>query len=279
MARTKNPAPSGEGGELPESLRYFPFYAAEWLTAPAIRVLPAAARGALADLLAWSWRHDDCALPGDDATLARLGGLSPAEWDAVGPLVRVLLPAIAGDPAGRVRSPVLFARWKYARESYEARRGAAAARWGQQRPAPGQNGPVAGARDVVAAMLAARPALAAWAAAGDVRRALLDALADTMGAPPVVTEALADLDARIQGMYGAVDPAAVADAVADYLAKHHGRAGGLSAFRTFLNATKSRGLRARPATRENPALLGQSGAALARKYLDGGPSTLPETDE
>lgn len=69
---------------------FFPFWAKDWITSEATRLMSLAARGAYADLLAIAWLSSDepCTLPDDDASLARLLSVPLREWKSVASVVR-----------------------------------------------------------------------------------------------------------------------------------------------------------------------------------------------
>jgi len=63
------------------SLPYFNFYPSDWLGEPRIAAMNLEEQGAYIRLLALMWElGQDCSLPGDDETLARMLGVSRQKW-------------------------------------------------------------------------------------------------------------------------------------------------------------------------------------------------------
>lgn len=59
----------------PSRLEYFPFFPKNWLSSPAITLMSPEEEGAYIRLLAHCWDSEDCAIPGDDKSLAKLSRL------------------------------------------------------------------------------------------------------------------------------------------------------------------------------------------------------------
>ncbi|MGJ0510232.1 MAG: DUF1376 domain-containing protein [Methylocystis sp.] len=64
---------------------WFPFYAADWLTSPAVLAMSLEQQGAYLRLLAIAWNagRDEPALPAAPAELARMLGLSLKRWTTI----------------------------------------------------------------------------------------------------------------------------------------------------------------------------------------------------
>lgn len=93
---------------MTDSTPYFPFWAKDWITSEATRLMSLAARGAYADLLAISWLASDepCSLPNDDRALATLLSVPLREWKAVADVVRRQFELT---DSGRLRNARLYA--------------------------------------------------------------------------------------------------------------------------------------------------------------------------
>lgn len=120
---------------------FFPFWAKDWITSEATRLMSLAARGAYADLLAIAWLSSDepCTLPDDDASIARLLSVPLREWKSVAGVVR---QQFALTPSGRLRNARLWEVYcevqaKRDKMSRGGRKGAEQ-RWGGDEPPNGE---------------------------------------------------------------------------------------------------------------------------------------------
>lgn len=87
--------------------------------------------GAYLLLLMAAWGQDDCTLPYDAKRLAALAKLPVARWNKIAPTVLEFW-TIEG---GRIMQKRLRHEWEYVRAKSEKRKGAANARWSNERDA------------------------------------------------------------------------------------------------------------------------------------------------
>jgi len=103
---------------MDKKLPYFSFYASDWLGSMSVGMMSLAEQGLYCRLLCIQWSLQDCGLPDDCDSLARLVGVNKLEFTQLSERVMKKFERYAD---GLLRNPKLYAEWLKVQKTYKKR--------------------------------------------------------------------------------------------------------------------------------------------------------------